>query len=108
MSLPRASDLVIDSDGRFTVPWFRFFERLNGKGPAEESPTIPASPAVLVPNVSGIYTVNGGTVSAIAYRRGTTGTFITSGATAGFVPVRFGDAIRITYSSVPTVTFFPD
>lgn len=108
MSLPRFGDPVIDPAGRFTVPWFRFFERLNRKGPAEESPTVSASPAVLTPSVSGFYTVNGGTVSAIAYRRGTTGTFITSGVTAGFVPVRLGDAVRITYSSAPTVTFFPD
>lgn len=108
MSLPKFGDQVIDEGGRFTVPWFRFFERLTGKGPAEQSPTVAASPAVFVPGSSGFYTVNGGTVSAIAYRRGTTGTFITSGVTAGFVPIRLGDAMRITYTVAPTVTFFPD
>lgn len=108
MSLPRFGDPVIDQGGRFTVPWFRFFERLNGKGPVEAAQTVPASPAVFTPTVSGFYTVNGGTVSAIAYRRGTTGTFITSGVVAGFVPVRFGDSIRVTYTVLPTITFFPD
>ena len=108
MSLPKFGDKVIDEGGRFTVPWFRFFERLNGKGPAPTVQTLSASPAVLTPNTSGFFTVNGGTVSVIAYRRGTTGTFITSGATAGFVPLRTGDAVRITYTVAPTVNFFPD
>ncbi len=108
MSLPRYGDLVIDQNGRFTVPWFRFFERLGGKGPARATKTVGASPAVLSFASNGFITVQGGTVSLIEYRRGSTGTFTNIGATSGPVPVRNGDYVRITYTVVPTVYFFSD
>jgi hypothetical protein len=108
MSLPRYGDLVIDSNGRFSVPWFRFFERLSGKGPASVAKTLGVSPAVLGFTVSGFITVSGGTVSLIEYRRGVKGTFTNIGVTAGVVPVKNGDYVRITYTVAPTVTYFSD
>ena len=108
MSLPRFGDQAIDQSGRFTQPWFRFFERLSGKGPARATVTVGSSPASLAFSTNGFITVQGGTVSLIEYRRGTTGTFTNIGVTAGPVPVRNGDAVRITYTVVPTVYFFSD
>lgn len=108
MSLPRESDLVLDKDGRFAQPWFRFFQRLDGKGPAAAAQTVGTSPATLSFSKNGFITVQGGTVSLIEYRRGTSGTFTNIGVIAGPVPVRNGDSVRITYTVVPTVTFFSD
>lgn len=108
MSLPRYGDSVIDPSGRFSVPWFRFFERLSGKGPAAETVSVTGSPKTIAIGQNGFLTVSGGTVSAIEYRRGTSGAFASIGATSGPVPVRNGDSVKITYTVAPTVTFYAD
>ena len=108
MSLPRYGDSVIDPAGRFSVPWFRFFERLTGKGPVESAVTLTSSPHTSTIGQNGFLTVSGGTVSGIEYRRGVTGSFLSIGVTSGPVPVRNGDAVKITYTVAPTVTFYAD
>ena len=108
MSLPRESDPVLTATGHFSQPWFRYFVRLSGKGPAETTKTVGASPATLSFGTSGFITINGGTVSAVEYRRGTKGTFRNIGVVAGCVPVRNGDFVRITHTGAPTVYFFSD
>jgi 2-keto-4-pentenoate hydratase len=37
---------------------------------------------------------------------GRKGSFVTTGITAGVVPVARGDQVRVTYTVLPTATFF--
>lgn len=68
------------------------------------SVTVGASPFTYVAQDSGRLIVQGGTVSLI--EAGRKGTFVTTGLTAGVVPVSRGDSVRVTYSVLPTLTFF--
>lgn len=72
--------------------------------PTRQVLTPPASPATIT-NVTAapvMWVVSGGTVSEIAYSRDGT-TFDVTGATAGQFVVQPGDALKITYSSVPAM-----
>lgn len=65
-----------------------------------------ASPATLTATSNGWYIVSGGTLSALDYSRAG-GSFISLGVLAGMFQVSSGDAIKITYTVVPTVYFVP-
>lgn len=72
--------------------------------PTRQAITVGASP-VTITNVTAapvMWLVTGGTVSEIAYSRDGS-TFDVIGETAGQFVVQPGDALRITYSSAPTV-----
>ena len=66
--------------------------------------TVGASPFTYVAPDSGRVVVQGGTVSLVELGR--KGSFITVGITAGVMPVSRGDSVRITYTVLPTLTFF--
>lgn len=70
-----------------------------------EAITVGASPYTYTAATDGVVTVTGGTVSAIGYGR--RGTFTTLGVTSGLVPVKQGDAVRVTYTSAPTMRMIP-
>lgn len=105
---PKANVPPLDDRGYFTVEWLRWFNSLTDLPPASAALTLSASPSDHTFSADGFVLVSGGTVSAIAYRRGTTGSFTTTGQTAGQLVVKRGDALRITYTVLPTATFFPD
>jgi predicted Rossmann-fold nucleotide-binding protein len=63
-----------------------------------------ASPYTYVASDNGRVVVQGGTVSLIELGR--KGSFVTTGLTAGVVPVSRGDQLRVTYTVVPNMTFF--
>jgi len=108
-NLPQANTPVIDPQGRFTVPWWRFFSGLFSKPPAESSVAVGSSPFLWGATQDGFVVVEGGTVSLIELLRGpSVVTTYNLGATQGQFIVRNGDAIQITYTVAPTVTFFPD
>ena len=65
-----------------------------------------ASPYTYTSSFDGAVIVNGGTVSAIAFSRDGT-TFFTTGQTAGMFPMSRGDALKVTYTVAPTMTFAP-
>lgn len=67
--------------------------------------TLTGSPFDFVATGDGLLTVAGGVVSAISYGRN--GTFTALGVTAGLIPVKLGDVVRITYTVAPTVSFIP-
>ena len=71
-------------------------------GPQTVTPT--GSPFSWVSADSGNLIVTGGTVSLLEVGR--TGTFVTAGILAGFVPVARGDTVRITYVVAPTISFW--
>lgn len=70
---------------------------------AASSVTVGASPFDYAAPSDGCVAVVGGTVTALAYGR--QGAFTT--ISGGLVPVKKGDAVRITYTVAPTVTFIP-
>lgn len=107
MTIPK-DNRITDGLGVVTVPWLRFFQRLTRQGPAAASVTLTGSPFTKSFGTNGMLTVSGGTVSAIDYRRGTTGSFASIGTTSGPIPVKALDAVRITYTVAPTVTFYSD
>lgn len=63
-----------------------------------------ASPATIIADADGKVVVQGGTVTLIELGRKSS--FVSVGVTVGVVPVARGDQIRITYTLVPTVTYF--
>jgi 2-keto-4-pentenoate hydratase len=63
-----------------------------------------ASPFTYVAPDNGKLVVQGGTVSLVELGR--KGSFVTTGITAGVVPVARGDQVRVTYTVLPTATFF--
>lgn len=72
---------------------------------AGSSVTVGASPFSYEAASAGSLLVNGGTVSAITIERAAV-VYATPG-TAGFIPVRAGDIVEVTYTVLPTLTFLP-
>jgi len=72
---------------------------------AVESVTPGASPATVTADRDGYLVIAGGTVSVLEYVRA--GSATDTGVVAGLFPILVGDAMKITYSSAPTVTFIP-
>lgn len=83
------------------------WQRLGGSGstlPAQ-TVTVTASPFQYSSDISGTLVVQGGTVSEIDIVRG--GSSVTTGQTAGAIPMLRGDLVNIVYSGKPNVTFLP-
>lgn len=97
----------LSSDDNTTNVWWRWFQDIdNGVPPSGEiNVKSVASPFIYSAKSKGNIIVNGGTVTAIAISR--TGTFYTTGAITGMFNLCANDQIRVTYSSPPTLTFFP-
>lgn len=108
-NLPQVAVPMIDDVGRPSQPWWRFFNLLFAKPGAESAVTVTASPFLKSFTQDGFVIVEGGTVSLIEYLRGSSVlTTYNLGITKGQIVVKNGDAIQITYTVAPTVTFFPD
>lgn len=90
----------------FTRVWWLFmqqlFQRVGNSGEAATAIAVGASPYSFTSETDANIVVTGGTVSAIAYGRN--GVFTTLGITTGVVPVFAGDAVRVTYTALPTMT----
>lgn len=71
---------------------------------APEAVTVTASPFTYRAQRDGFFVVTGGTVSKQEYGRRTV--FTDVGLTS-MLPILLGDAIRVTYSAAPTITFIP-
>ena len=72
---------------------------------APESITVGASPFIYRANRDGHLVVTGGTVSKQEYGRGAV--FTDVGLLTSMLPIMLGDAIRVTYTALPTLTFIP-
>lgn len=70
-----------------------------------QSVTVGASPFTYTAAFDGTIATTGGTVSAISLIR--QGTSVATGITTGLIPLSRADAVQITYSATPTVTFLP-
>ena len=96
------------SGAKTTASWYRFFQDLSlGTPSSAETPvTVQASPFMYQAPAGGQVLVSGGTVTDISYSR-TAGTFYSTGQTAGVIPVSANDILKVTYTGVPTMVFFP-
>lgn len=102
IKLSRAQIATITNDPQA----IKFFEALGGGNLEDaDSITVGLSPYTYLADRNGTLVVQGGTVSQIAYVRNGASTNL--GVIAGPVPVLTADAVTITYSVLPTVTFLP-
>lgn len=91
--------------------WFLFFTNLytavtDGLSQPEEASAVPTSPGIYTAVIRGQALIRGGTVSLVEFSRDGTNWY-DAGVVKGFVQMNRGDSIRITYTVLPTLTFFP-
>lgn len=70
-----------------------------------EAVAVGASPFTFTAKRDGYLVVTGGTVTKQEYGR--TGTFTDVGLLTSMLPIQLGDAIKVTYTATPTLTFIP-
>jgi hypothetical protein len=88
-----------------SLSWWQFFNLLAPLSPVKESSiTVTASPFSYTAQSNGSVLVTGGTVSAISLIRSST--YVT-GLTSGLFPVSNKDVLKVTYTGLPTMVFFP-
>lgn len=67
--------------------------------------TVTASPFTYTPTADGLLIVAGGTVTKQEYKRGAA--YVEVGLLNSMLLVLAGDALRVTYSVAPKITFIP-
>lgn len=94
--------------GVISRDWFFFWMGLwRGVPPGNVEPYTPStSPDVYSATKGGNMIVSGGTVTLVEFSRDGT-TFYDTGVTAGPIPLRASDQLRVTYSVAPDMTFVP-
>jgi hypothetical protein len=92
------------NSGAVEQAWWRFFNAVAGTPSTESAVVVGASPTAFKATQRGQLLVTGGTVSSITVTRKNT---YTPGGTSGYFPMSPGDVVTITYTGLPTVTFFP-
>ena len=110
-AMVRSQTPVITDRVMMQKDWYLFFTNLftaatDGLPQPEEEVSIGTSPAIYTAVIRGQAHIGGGNVSSIEFTRNGDDWFDT-GLVAGFVEMDRADSIRITYTVVPTVTFFP-
>jgi hypothetical protein len=102
--VPKPAMAIADAQGRVTPSWWRFFNILDGP-PQQEAPVIlGSSPTTFVVPSDCQILIAGGTGVSLQYTRKGTYNLPT---TIGYFPLSQGDALTITYSTAPTVVYFP-
>lgn len=88
--------------------WYQFFNDIWKGRPQGSIQTITptASPFTYQVLTKGFMVVQGGTVSLIQFSRDGI-TNVTTGVTAGCIPLSQGDLITVTYTVIPTITWVP-
>lgn len=111
-SMARNQQPIVMAGGLAQTDWFRFFTNLylaatEGMPQEATAITVTASPFVLISVIRGQAHVAGGTVSAIEFSRDNGATWFNAGVTSGFVQMDARDQLRVTYTVLPTITYFP-
>lgn len=108
LSLPTFGTNIIEKEITSKV-WYFFFQGLwKGQPPSSEvNVIVGASPySYEATNQKGFVVISGGTVSDISISRDNV-TFYTTGETTGVFPMSVSDHLRVTYTVLPVMTFFP-
>ena len=102
---PSSSAPLVDADSKPTSAWFRFFSSLTAPASAGSVVSLSASPMTYTAPDNGTVFISGGTVSSVKINRGRL--TILTGVTSGPFPVSQGDALIVTYTGTPSITFLP-
>jgi hypothetical protein len=104
-SLPTYEQSLTEK-GQTSKVWYRFWSAIyQGTPPANESTlTLNTSPFSYTAQVKGFVLIRGGTVSSVQVTRSVT---TLTGLTSGYFPLNQGDVLTITYSGLPSVTWYP-
>lgn len=110
--MTRSQTPIAGPGGLLQKDWYLFFTNLytavtGGTPQPEEAAnlTTATSPYTYQAVIRGQAHIDGGTVSLIEFSRNGTNWYDT-GITEGFVQMDERDQLRVTYSSVPNITFF--
>ena len=87
-------------------PLLSLFLPAIGSPAAPDAVTVGASPYSYSPGFDGFAVVSGGTVSNISVSRDGGATTFTTGEITGIFPLTLSDTLILTYTVVPTLTFF--
>ena len=99
---------MIEGDANTTSKfWYRYFQSSEvGQPPSSETAiTVTASPFVYTAPRKGYVLISGGTLTNIQISR--SGTYYSAGSSANSYPVAANDMVKVTYTSIPTMVFFP-
>lgn len=104
-SLPTYESPIVIK-GQTSSVWFRFFSALYNGQPsgAESTIAVGISPFAYVAPRAGTVLINGGTVSAVQLTRSVT---TLTGLTGGLFPLSNGDTLTVTFTGLPTMTWYP-
>lgn len=104
--LPNRDAPAVDpKSGMLETAWYNFMAFMSSlTATALESVSVGSSPYTFEASKIGHLHVAAGTVSSVVLQRG--GVTL-SCPTSGFVPVVAGDAVAVTYTAAPTLTFIP-
>lgn len=110
LSMPSQRVPVLDANGLMSREWYSFFQRLTkaveGSSANPTAVAVGVSPFTYTASVDGLLLFNGGAVTSVEYQRGATSYLVSM--TAGALPIRAGDSVKIIYTSAPTLTFIQD
>lgn len=87
-----------------TNVWRLFFQSLVSSAKAIAIVEVGASPFTYTASDDGSVVISGGTVSGVSLRRGNATVAL---PTSGMLAISQGDALIITHSGAPTVSFVP-
>ena len=102
--MPKPVAKPIKPDGTFSEDTWRYLNSFSTAPTQEQAITVGPSPATFQATSNGTILIMGGTVSAISLTRNST---YNLGVTSGYIPLSIGDIVTITYTGVPTCTWFP-
>jgi hypothetical protein len=104
---PQFETPLMDDKQTTSKFWYRYFQASEtGQPPTGETAiTVTASPFVYTAPRKGYVIVSGGTITNIQISR--SGTYYSMGASANSYPVAANDMLKVTYTGIPTMVFFP-
>lgn len=107
IALPSNQTPPIDiKTGVWKPSWYAFFAGLVAAAPPIKALVVGASPFTYTAVHIGALLVVGGTVTSIVLTRARV--TLTTGLTAGFIPMSQGDQAVVTYTVLPTMWYIPN
>lgn len=102
-----AAKIAEPQTGIISRDWWRYLLAITSPPGVESGVNLGTSPTQYKAAANGTLLVYGGTVSAIQLMSRYNTSVLYGAPTSGFFPMSVGDTVVITYSSAPTVTWFP-
>lgn len=111
-AVPKPSAKISDASGMVTKDWWRYLTAITSPPFPESSVQVGASPTAYTADGNGTMMVSGGTgVSLTIASRANPPTASYAGTTypvtANLIPMSVGDTLNISYTTTPTLVWFP-